>query len=259
MKNISGIVKTYYEIDSQWLSRIQKEILQAQKLYKQIDFTQIQKTIDEATKIAKQNEKSKEVDKKYAAIMFKAGWPPILDFTNPQIRHIIKEYEETDFDSFQNELEQSLLSYFNDEYLRKKLSKWKKSKPLNNRIHILEKIIEAHIDKNYNLSVPVMLIQFEGLLAETYKHSGRLKGDKVMKYIKQLYSTENVLEPFLDATLKYFKKFVFSEFEWGATLASRLSRHAILHGADTNYASEVVSLKTILLFDFLLLSITLKN
>ena len=45
---------------------------------------------------------------------------------------------------------------------------------------------------------------------------------------------------------------VFVKFQWGDPLSSSLSRHAILHGGDTDYATALNSVKALLLFDFVL-------
>ena len=52
---------------------------------------------------------------------------------------------------------------------------------------------------------------------------------------------------------------VFTGFEWGSPLTAALSRNAILHGADTNYGTEINSLKAIVLFDFIVFSFELKT
>ncbi|MFP3489612.1 hypothetical protein R0K20_18625, partial [Staphylococcus sp. SIMBA_130] len=48
---------------------------------------------------------------------------------------------------------------------------------------------------------------------------------------------------------KYYVDTILAEFTRGEEIKSDLSRHAILHGADTDYGTKVNSIKTILVLD----------
>ena len=189
--------------------------------------------------------------------MFQAGWPPILEFTNTQVQLLVEEYEKSGFDVFRQELDKELIECFNDKFLKGKLSEWRENTFLKSRIHILESAIEAHITGNYYLSVPAMLIQFEGIIADEYRAGGPLRDDKLKKHISKLYLNDDALYPFPDNAREYFDDNTFSAFQWGTPFISRSNRYSILRGADSGYGTELNSLKTIMLFDFLLTTITM--
>jgi len=66
---------------------------------------------------------------------------------------------------------------------------------------------------------------------------------------KLLNDTDNY--SFDEAIQKYYLDIILAGFEHGTVPKSFLSRHAILHGGDTNYGNITNSLKSILLFDYL--------
>jgi hypothetical protein len=255
--NIKNIIKAYDDIDKQWLIKIKELTQHTQGDEKHASIKQLKKSTEETVEFVRRLQQEEESIKKYAAIMFLAGWPPILEFTNTQVQFLVKEYENNSFDDFRQELDKELMECFNDNYLKGKLSEWRENTFLKGRIHILESAIEAHITRNYYLSVPVMLIQFEGIIADEYHDRGPLRDDKLKKYISKLYLNDDALYPFPDNAREYFDDNIFSAFQWGTPFISRSNRCSILRGADSGYGTELASLKTIMLFDFLLTTITM--
>jgi hypothetical protein len=255
--HIKNIIKAYDDIDKQWLIKIKELSQHTQGDVKYASIKQLKNSIDETVEFVRRLEDEEESVKKYASIMFRSGWPPILEFTNAQIQIIIQEYKNRSFDDIRQELDKELIQCFNDNYLKGKLSEWRENTFLKSRIHILESAIEAHITKNYYLSVPVMLIQFEGIIADEYHDRGPSRDEKLKKYISKLYLNDEALYPFPDNAREYFDDNIFSAFEWGTPFISRSNRYSILRGADSGYGTELTSLKTIMLFDFLLTTITI--
>lgn len=255
--HIKNIIKAYDDIDKQWLIKIKELSQHTQGDVKYASIKQLKNSIDETVEFVRRLEDEEESVKKYASIMFRSGWPPILEFTNAQIQIIIQEYKNRSFDDIRQELDKELIQCFNENYLKNKLSEWRENTFLKSRIHILESAIKAHFAGNYYLSVPVMLIQFEGIIADEYHDRGSLRDEKLKKYISKLYLNDEALYPFPDNAREYFDDNIFSAFEWGTPFISRSNRYSILRGADSGYGSELTSLKTIMLFDFLLTTITM--
>jgi hypothetical protein len=97
------------------------------------------------------------------------------------------------------------------------------------RKRIIRDAVEAHQQELYTLSVPVLLIQLEGVIAES---SGRT-GEKMSSYIAFLTSTDNIYR-------EVSQMFI-------ATNVSNSFRNPILHGHDINYPSLENSTRALIL------------
>lgn len=90
-----------------------------------------------------------------------------------------------------------------------------------------------------------MFAQLEGVIAEASNHHGRFSERKLVEYLAPIAERGTRFERF-DARLVVGE--IWQGFEYGDPLP-QLSRHAILHGADTGYGTPANSLKAILYFD----------
>lgn len=184
--------------------------------------------------------------------MLKIGWPPALDFDIHRIKLINEAFNLDQSKPVVREIEKLLVKIYDKQKLQSKLGKWKQSLLLKNRIQILEAAIDAHLNSKYWLSVPAILPQIEGMIASGFRHIGYMGSDKLEKYVKSLlidqYSPINTVNTNL---VEFITKIVLANFKHGQSINSSLSRHAILHGADTNYGTVENSLKSILVFDYL--------
>jgi len=149
------------------------------------------------------------------------------------------------------EVENFLISKYDDEKIDEILIKWKKKQWLGKRISILEQAIWAHKEHRFNLSVPAILFQIEGIIAEGYGHYGKMYGRQLERYACKLLSDTSI-SSFDEAIQHFFLNFILIDFEHGSPAQSSLSRHAILHGGDANYGTIENSLKCILLLDYIL-------
>jgi hypothetical protein len=113
------------------------------------------------------------------------------------------------------------------------------------RLPILLDALKAHEEDRYNLSVPVVLAQLEGMVAEARQHTGRFTTKTLFDY---LHPIEVDGSRFQRIAAKLVVKTLWVEFTHGAA-PPPLSRHAILHGADTAYGTGANSLRAILYFD----------
>lgn len=127
------------------------------------------------------------------------------------------------------------------------LNDWMSNPKTTKRVHILRDALDAHLRGAFNLSIPAVLAQLEGVVADGTGHKGRMNVQGYKTKVDNIVSGETILGPwvneFIDAT-------VLAAFEHGSSPNSDLSRHAILHGGDTNYGSERNSMRTIMLFDY---------
>jgi hypothetical protein len=281
VNNITNILnqndlKKAFLLQEEMAKQFQQSIVNISKLYNQIDFDLITKHQKIITENFIQNQSNiseiiksfnniritskieNEIDKQYLEILIKANWPPVICITYPQIKEIIKEYKAVELDIFVKELDEFFIQYLDEKILNEMFEKWKKNDVLKNRIKILESIIKAHIEKNYILSVPVMLIQIEGFIGNYYNHNGQMKNFELKEYIKKI-SDESFLNKIAESAQNMIEEKIYTRFEWGTPGTSEISRHAILHGALTDYDTELNSLKAIVLFNFIVTASQSKN
>lgn len=122
---------------------------------------------------------------------------------------------------------------------------WTAHPLLAQRLPLLHAALEAHKLRMFAVSIPTLIAQFEGLVADAVNHRGRMAGSALRDHVATLARGEAV-------TGGMFTSFVndalLAQFEHGA-LVPPFSRHAILHGGDINYATEMNSRTAILLID----------
>ena len=187
--------------------------------------------------------------KRYVAVMLALGWPPIMDLYVPQTNEIIARFDPADPGELADEVSAFLVKFFDEKALALKLAEWRELKWVDRRLPILEKVVEAHVRGDYELSVPSMLPQIEGIVASGFGYAGRLTGRDLDRLYDLLLSQGG------DITDAAYRDFIGTvllvSFQHGEPIGSNFSRHAILHGADTDYATGANSLRAILLFDYL--------
>lgn len=198
------------------------------------------------------------LEQRFDVILCECDWPPLLDFTHRDIKAIVDEYDRTEFKQFRKDFDAALLECYGLDALAEKITSWQDKGLRPERLFILKKAVEAHSIGDFVLSVPVILVQIEGVIAEGMKHTGWMGGTRIRKYLETL-ANGYAVEPFSSSAMDFVNSTVLEQFEWGSPLSSSLSRHAILHGAATEYGTEVNSLKALLLFDFVVTSLYAKK
>ena len=187
---------------------------------------------------------------RFALIMIEMDWPPPMDIYPDQMIKIVEEYDQFGVEKIRAKVNKFLINFYNEKILNEKLISWKNKGWIKKRIPILEAAIKAHIEGKYILSVPTILPQIEGIIADGYGHRGRMDGGQLKLYINSLLSGGNT-KTFDKVIRNFFVDTLLAKFEYGSPVKSSLSRHAIIHGADVHYGNVANSLKTILLFDYL--------
>lgn len=188
---------------------------------------------------------------RFALIMIEMDWPPPVDIYPEQMIKIVEEYDEFGLEKVRDKVNNFLTSFYNEEILNEKLASWANKQWIRERILILEAGIKAHIEGKYTLSVPTILPQIEGIIANGYGHKGRMDGEQLKSYINILLSGDGTTKTFGKVISNFLVDTLLVKFEHGGQVGSSLSRHAIMHGADVHYGNAANSLKTILLFDYL--------
>lgn len=204
---------------------------------------------------------SLELATEFALVMSQLGWPPPRDLPPRLMRGIVDAFqqydEEVDADELQRfalPVEGKVLEYYPEESVRGMLEDWRGRHLLARRFHILEAAIDAHCRGGYWLSVPVLLAQAEGIVADGFNHKGRMNASQYGAYRAELFEAgDDELTPAAvnDALVEFCASVVYVAFAHGEPLSSTLSRHAILHGGDVAYGTEASSLKLLLLIDSL--------
>jgi hypothetical protein len=119
------------------------------------------------------------------------------------------------------------------------------------RIHIISAAIRAHTNKQFELSVPTLLIQAEGICLDLLgvklfsTNYGVPVTKKVLDQLGINALTRSMLVPLLEGsgiTAREADRHKYLEC---------LNRHEILHGIDTEYANEMNSLKALSLIWYL--------
>jgi hypothetical protein len=118
------------------------------------------------------------------------------------------------------------------------------------RSAILAAAFEAHRLRQYELSVPVLLIQIDGMCSETFgiKFYSANKGVPLTKRLAESISTSSIMDAFLSPLCRSTGLTAGERHRAGFPLA--LNRHEVLHGVDINYASLINSLKAISLLNY---------
>ena len=158
-------------------------------------------------------------------------------------------------------IEKAFLHYYNLENyinLRMMVLSWRKSSYFASRIKIINDAKDAHINRKYTLSIPVLLPQMEGILSSL---SGKSAGKPGRMFEELLLERDSDVYHFLSKSIiyklglgsalfggipqKYFTPEKYNEWakknEGSSDLL--LNRHAILHGVQLKYAGQSNSLR----------------
>ncbi len=117
-----------------------------------------------------------------------------------------------------------------------------------NRATVLEKAFTAHKNNQYELSIPALLIQADGICKELigvqlYSRNNRIP--KTANYVNSLdIISQSYLSPFSENL-----PISATERERNSNF-NELNRHQILHGEISNYGTEINSLKSIYLLNY---------
>jgi len=148
------------------------------------------------------------------------------------------------------------------ELLRETVDGWQDNPSFGPRITIIRHALEAHLQEKYTLSIAALLPQIEGVIRDITQWDGVIR-DRVKEAVGAtsagvlvMVMDEIAVEYYLSRVYTRRTEVEFETFEqWLAQLdvaeTDVLNRHMILHGRQTNYGSEINSLRAFLLLDVL--------
>jgi hypothetical protein len=130
------------------------------------------------------------------------------------------------------------------DFLKKLGAAWTARPSLHRRLPLLLQALKAHELQLFAVSVPTLLAQFEGVVADMASHAGKMNFVELREHVSSLAGRTvagDILNVFVSDAL-------LARFHHGS-LVPPFSRHAILHGGDVGYATETNSRTAILLVD----------
>jgi hypothetical protein len=145
----------------------------------------------------------------------------------------------------ESDVDQVLVHFYGRQQLEEMAQDWHVAGHFPRRMQILHDAVEAHLRAEYTLSIPAVLTQIEGALGDIFGHRGRMRQKDFRDYVAAAFERPSRFDT---ASAAFFLDTVLEQFQWGQDVPF-LSRHAILHGADTEYATAAKSLRVILTFD----------
>ncbi len=140
---------------------------------------------------------------------------------------------------------------------------WMEDASFNKRQKIIYDALAAHINQKYTLSIPSLLIQFEGITLEKFGLK-KPKNNNLLNKFRDFFSQNKTFEYFQKSSIDNFLSlsspiYSFIDFrnidyqDWlsqnNLEENQTLQRHALAHGLSWNYDSEENSIRVFLLLD----------
>lgn len=167
---------------------------------------------------------------RYSLTLLEDGW--FFDYSLP-INSIFQEIAR---------YEKEVLNLYMERHFEERINHIKKLtiERFPKRKEIIKKAINAHKKGNYEVSIPVLIGQADGIFREItnkefYSRRNDVKAERIIEEIKtDRFKEFNlwVLEPLKKTQL------LSANFEESKNISGFLHRNPILHGEDTNYASK---------------------
>jgi len=178
-------------------------------------------------------------------MLFQLKWPPPGHLPAILLDKISLSFEKGKITA--QDIDEILVHFYTKDRLQEIVNTWSEQKFIQPRMKILREVVTAHIEGRYELSIPSLLPQIEGIIADINKHAGRMNFPNIKEYVEAMFARDSRFDR---VGKTFFLSILYENFEWQDPIPF-LSRNAILHGADTNYASASNSLRLILMFDLL--------
>lgn len=186
---------------------------------------------------------------KLSLIMLDNGWPPMRHILPDDVHRFLEANNKLNENDFLLFLDENINEIIDNKYLDYLFSEWEKNNLILKRNEILKEAIDCHKKGYYSATVIILLSQIEGMIADGFNHIGYMGGSKYKKYFKELLNNQNKIKE--NQVKNFILEQVLVHFEHGKTVSSNISRHAIMHGAISDYGTSKNSLRVILIFDFL--------
>lgn len=178
-----------------------------------------------------------------AAMLDALGWPPPGHLPAHLFDEITNAFSKGDLSPAA--VEEIIISSYTSERVLQVYEGWKRNPLLHRCLPILHEAVQAHLEGRYALSIPTIIPQIEGLIAVGFGHSGKISGRVIKAYVETAFARQSNFDK---AGAAFFVEILLDQFQWGDPIPA-FSRHAILHGADVDYATAANSLRAILILD----------
>jgi hypothetical protein len=181
---------------------------------------------------------------RFVQIFTECGWPPLLKIPANSIHEFIREYDNDPVD-FRGSIDDWVLKYHDESGLNDIEAGWESNSIIAERLPILRECIDGHRNEYYNLTVPTLLSQIEGILCSAFEHVGTSGGHVWRRYVDAIVENQTEYLPIREMIIER----LLERFRWGDSSATNFSRHTILHGSSLLHGTKVSSMKLILLVD----------
>ncbi|MDP1419217.1 hypothetical protein Q8G35_12425 [Peribacillus simplex] len=209
------------------------------------------KIFDTFEKIRRDIEQTEEDMEVFQAAIVELGYPPHYDVDIRQMRKIVKDFIE-DKKQVVEYIDEFMALNYDATAMNEMLIKWDGKPFLERRIQILRNVVRAHNQGMYHLAVLGIISQYEGIIVDAFSITGHVNGHIQQILLEHLLKHKNVISFGFDKVIyDYYNSNILVSFRHGEELGANISRHAILHGGHTDFGTLPISLKVILLFDFL--------
>ncbi|MEB5480849.1 hypothetical protein P8825_14885 [Shouchella clausii] len=275
----SGLSKPFAEIQPQLaivgerlvkatdhLDTVAKTMDYFDTVYKSISSIPILRFIPDIADLEESIEKSNKEIKRIPELLLTAGYPPSLSVDGDEAKELIREYDVylkndsvtlEDFISKINYIMTEKL--FRPQVIDMLKQSWERSQVLEGRKQLTRQALTAHNIGMYALTVPALLTQLEGIIAQSYQHKEKLHTYQLKLLISDLFSDAKDWCGFE----KHIRRFYLEQVLGGSFLHGKqtdyeTNRHAIAHGAALPdfFGKKEVSLRIIILLDAILDSVS---
>lgn len=195
--------------------------------------------------------KNLEKKEKFYWILMQLEWPPITNESTSllEISELVDKYESHGLKSIKSEVSNLMLQWHSNEYLLELVDTWNGSPILKSRMHILRPCLQVYLNADYTVVIPALLAQIEGIVASGFRFTGRMNGKVFVEHLESLLHEAMILKSKNHSIQEFVTNVLMAQFIHGDSIKSKLSRNAILHGADLSYGTQTNSLKLILLIE----------
>lgn len=237
---------------------IPQSIIEQQKMSSKIINPYITEITKSFKKIADGIKETEEDIKTFKVAIVELGYPPHESIDMRRLRYIARDYRENGKEHVEKYIDKFMIWFYDSQMLNNISLEWEDIEHIKKRLPLLRNSIMAYNQGMYDLVVPSLLSQFEGIIVDGFKIKGYVNGAIIsilLDYLLLKNRDYNSSLSFDDAIHKYYSEKILASFEHGASIKSDVSRNAILHGADTNFGKQTVALKVILLMDYIIRSV----
>ena len=171
---------------------------------------------------------------------------PVSQMSHPDLVELLELYRDRGGPAVVQRIKQLYDEIFDAaDFLATLESGWTANQHLQRRLPLLQQALKAHALGLYGVSVPTLLAQFEGLIVDMMSHVGRMNYEQLKAHIATLVAPDSLTGGMLES---FVNDALLAKFSHGLPVPP-FSRHAVLHGGDVDYATELNSRTAILLLD----------